>query len=243
MAIDLYTWPTPNGWKPAIMIEELREAGVDLPDVSVHMTDLAAGDHFNPEFTALNPNQKIPTLVHDGRSIIESCAILQYLGETFPTALLPQGEARWDVIPWLYWQAANLGPAFGNKLSYTRYINVPEAEKAHPLERFEKEALRLLAVMDHQLAKHDFICGETFTVADIAAVPWIRGYKWAKIDITTQPRVVDWLERIQARPPVQRGFAYGVPEDEVNRFSEKRRDEYRKAGASIASNDALRTKV
>ena len=109
--------------------------------------------------------------------------------------------------------------------------------------RFEKEALRLLAVMDYQLAKHEFICGETFTVADIAIVPWVRAYKWAKIDITTQPRVVAWLERVRARPGVQRGFAYGVPNQEVDRFSTARRAQYRQDGASIASNDALRTKI
>ena len=147
MALDLHFSATPNGWKVSIMIEELREAGVELPDVNLHPMELANGDQFTPAYTAINPNQKMPTLVHDGRAIIESCAILQYLGETFPSPLLPLDEKRWDVIPWLYWQAANLGPAFGNKVSYTRYIDVPEAEKVHPMERFGKEGLRLVAVL------------------------------------------------------------------------------------------------
>ncbi len=147
MALDVYTGATPNGWKISIMLEELREAGVELPETRIHMVDLSAGDQFTPAFTAINPNQKLPALVDDGRAIMESCAILQYLGEKYPTPLFPTDERRWDVLPWLYWQAANLGPAFGNKLSYTRYIDVPDEEKAHPLERFGRESLRLVAIL------------------------------------------------------------------------------------------------
>lgn len=243
MALDLHFSATPNGWKVSIMIEELREAGVELPDVNLHPMELADGDQFTPAYTAINPNQKMPTLVHDGRAIIESCAILQYLGEAFPSPLLPLDEKRWDVIPWLYWQAANLGPAFGNKVSYTRYIDVPEAEKAHPMERFGKEGLRLVAVLARQLETRPYICGDAFTVADIAALPWVRAYKWAKIDITTRPAVVDWLDRCRKRPGVRRGFAYGVPDEEVESFSADRRAQYKARGASIASNDRLRTDV
>ncbi len=112
MALDVYFSATPNGWKISIMLEELREAGVELPETRIHMVDLSAGDQFTPEFTAINPNQKMPALVDDGRAVMESCAILQYLGEKYPTPLYPTDERRWDVLPWLYWQAANLGPAF-----------------------------------------------------------------------------------------------------------------------------------
>ena len=122
MSLDVYTGATPNGWKISIMIEELIEAGVDLDEVNMHHMNLSDGDQFTDNFTRINPNQKIPAIVHDGRNIIESCAILHYLGETFPTSLFPTDELRWDVIPWLYWEAANIGPIFGNKLSYTRYI-------------------------------------------------------------------------------------------------------------------------
>ena len=241
MTLDVYYSATPNGWKISIMVEELREAGADLPDVNLHLMSLMDGDQFTPEFTAINPNQKMPAIVHDSRAIFESCAILQYLGETFPTPLLPLDEQRWDVLPWLYWQAANLGPVFGNKVSYTRYIDVPEAEKAHPMERFLKEGLRLVSVMDRQLQKRPFLCGDTFTIADIAAFPWVRAYKWAKIDITTRPRVADWLDRCRERPGVQRGVAWDVPDDETESFSAERRAQYRKSGSSIASNDRLRT--
>ena len=126
--IELWTSPTPNGWKVSIMIEELIEAGIDLGRVDIRMIDLLKGEQFEQDFTERNLNQKIPTLRHDGYDIIESCAILQYLAETFPTSLLPLDRRKWDVLPWVYWQAANVGPIFGNKLSYTRYMGeIPEA--------------------------------------------------------------------------------------------------------------------
>lgn len=240
MSLDVHTAATPNGWKVTVMIEELREAGVALPEVNYHAVSLG-GEQFSEAFLAINPNQKIPAIVHDGRAIIESCAILQYLGEVFPTSLLPSGPARWDVIPWLYWQAANVGPVFGNKLSYTRYIDdATPAEKAHPLTRFGKEALRLVAVLDHQLARHAHLAGEGFTVADIATWCWIRSYKWAKVDITGKPRVVDWMHRVRARPGVERGIAFGVPRDEIDKFSKERREQYQQSGGGIASNAALK---
>ena len=99
MAMELLTSPTPNGWKVTIMLEELREAGFELADVTVTPIDLMNGDQFTEAFTAVNPNQKIPALVDGDRNVIESCAILQYLGEKYPTSLFPQGETRWDVLP------------------------------------------------------------------------------------------------------------------------------------------------
>ncbi len=243
MSLDIYTGATPNGWKVTVMIEELREAGVDLPEVNFHAVSLG-GDQFSEAFTTINPNQKIPALVHDGRAVIESCAILQYLGECFPSSLLPTDERRWDVIPWLYWQAANIGPVFGNKLSYTRYINdATDEQRAHPLERFGKEALRLVSVLDYQLARHPYITGDEFTVADIATWCWVRSYKWAKVDITTKPRVVDWVHRVRARPGVERGIAFGVPKDEIDKFSKERREQYKRGGGGIASNTALKSEL
>ncbi len=176
MTFELWTAATPNGWKISIMLEELREAGVALPDVTVRTIRLLDGEQFSEEFTATNPNQKIPVLVHNGRKIMESGAILQYLGETFPSPLLPLDARKWDVLPWVFWQVANLGPVFGNKLSYTRYMeDVEDILKSHPLERFNKEALRLLSVLSNQLAAKPFICGEVFTIAGIASYPWVRG--------------------------------------------------------------------
>lgn len=244
MAMELLTAPTPNGWKVTILLEELREAGARLGEVSVRTIDIMRGEQFGEDYTAVNPNQKIPALVDGERRIMESCAILQYLAEKYPTPLLPTGEARWDVLPWVYWQAANVGPVFGNKLAYTRYItDVPDEARAHPLERFGKEARRLAGVLDRQLEGRAWVCGADFTIADVALYPWLRGWKWSKVDVTDRPNVMAWLERVRARPGVARGLAYGVPEDEIDRWSPERRESYARGGAAIASNARLRSDV
>jgi len=240
MALELLTSPTPNGWKVTIMLEELREAGIDIGEVHVQTISLAEGEQFGEAFTRVSPNQKIPGLVDGDRTLFESCAILQYLGEKYPSPLFPQGDARWDILPWLYWQAAGVGPIFGNKLSYTRYMHeVEDAAKAHPLERFGKEALRLAAVLDRRLEGRDYICGHDLTIADIATYPWLRGYKWSKVDITGNANVMAWIDRVRARPGVERGLAYGVPKDEIDSWSKERRESYKKSGASIASNEKI----
>ena len=237
MTIQLWTWGTPNGWKVTIMLEELIEAGVDLPDVDVRPVDLLQGEQFKPAFTTVAPNNKIPAIVHDGRALMESCAILTYLGETYPTSLLPLDARKWDVLQWVWWQAANLGPVFGNKLSYTRYMaDVPDAQKAHPLRRFGNEAQRLLAVLSKQLGDSPFVCGEDFTIADIAIYPWVRGWKWSKVDITGHRNIMDWVDRVRARPAVERGLRYGIAEEEVDQWSADTKKRYAALGSSMTSN-------
>lgn len=233
--------PTPNGWKATIMLEELRERGYPLEGLETQLINLMEGEQFSEDFTRHNPNQKIPVLIDGDRSILESGAILHYLAEKYPSSLLPEGERKWDVLPWLYWQMGNLGPVFGNKLSYTRYIDIDEAMKAHPLERFGKEALRLASVLESQLEKHDWITSDDFTIADIAIYPWIRGYKWSKVDITGHERLMDWVARVRARPGVERGIAYGVPKDEIDSWSQERRKAYQNSGSTIADNANIKT--
>ncbi len=236
-AIELWSFATPNGWKVSIMLEELLEAGVNLPPIELKTVDISQGEQFSEAFTAINPNQRIPGLRHGEHTVMESCAILLYLAENFPSPLLPEDESRWDVIQWLFWQAANLGPNFGNKLSYTRYLaDLPEEQKKHPLERFNKESQRLLGVLDRQLEGQDFICGDTFTIADIACFPWVRGWKWSKIDITGHANVVNWVKRVRARPAVERGLSHGFSSDEIDSWSEETRERYARNGASLAAN-------
>ena len=242
--MELWTSPTPNGWKVSIMLEELIEAGVDVGDVQVRMINLLKGDQFKDDFVERNLNSKIPILRDDGRDIIESCAILEYLGEKFPTSLLPLDTRKWDVLPWVYWQAANVGPIFGNKLSYTRYMDdVADELKQHPLERFNNEALRLVSVLDKKLGDNPWVCGDEFTIADIALYPWLRGWKWSKVNITTKPRVMEWVDRVRARPGVERGLGYGVPKSEVDQWSEERKASTAKSGASIASNTNIKDSI
>ena len=238
--LELWTSATPNGWKITIMLEELRELDVPLPHVAVKPVDIMNGEQFGEAFSAVAPNQKIPALVHGDLRLMESCAILQYLGETFPSSLYPSPPARYEVLQWLTWQAAGLGPTFGNKLSYTRYLpEVPEAEKRHPLQRFEQEAQRLLRVMDRRLSDRPFLAGDSLTIADIACFPWIRGYKWSKIDITSHSHVMAWKSRVEARPGVQRGVRYGMPEDEGDRWSSATRARYAAGGSFMAANQTL----
>lgn len=242
--LKLWTAATPNGWKVSIMLEELREAGVLTQESEVKIIELMAGEQFSEEFTQHNSNQKIPVLIDGERSIMESCAILQYLAEKFPSRLLPQDDSRWDILPWVYWQAANVGPNFGNKLSYTRYItDISDEVKAHPIERFNKESRRLSAVLEQQLEKADYVCGNTFTIADIAIYPWLRGWKWSKVDMSDRPNILAWLKRLRSRPGVERGLAYGAPKGEVDQWSAATKTKYAKGGATIASNKNIKTEL
>ena len=238
--MELWSFATPNGWKVTIMIEELLEAGVNLPEVELRTVNIMNREQFEPDFTAINPNQKIPGLVDGDQTLMESCAILLYLGEKYPSPLLPQDESRWEVIQWLFWQAANLGPVFVNKLSYTRYMDdIPDEQKVHPLERFSNEAQRLLRVLNKRLEGRDYICGDQFTIADIACYPWVRGWKWSKIDITGHENVLAWVERIRARPAVERGLAYGFEPEQIDQWTEETKSRYARGGASIASNESI----
>ena len=238
--LELWTAATPNGWKVSIMIEELRELEIALPSIEVITVDIMNGEQFSDAFNNVSANQKIPGLVHGGIKLMESCAILQYLGEQFPSSLYPGGAERYSALQWLTWQAAGLGPTFGNKLSYTRYMDdVPNEQKVHPLTRFNVEAQRLLRVLDKQLEGKRFVCGEDFTIADIAIFPWIRGYKWSKIDITLHPNVLAWKERVHQRSGVKRGLAYGVKSGEEERWSEKTKREYASGGKFMASNQTI----
>lgn len=242
--MKLLTAGTPNGWKVSIMLEELIEAGLVEDQVETQIINLMAGEQFSEEFTQHCPNQKIPALVDGNTSLMESCAILQYLAEKFDSDLLPKDERRWSVLQWLYWQAANVGPVFGNKLSYTRYlVDVPELERRHPLERFGKEALRLCAVLEQQLAQGPYVCGNFYSIADIALYPWLRGWKWSKVDISDKPNINAWLQRLRERPGVARGLLYGTNKEEVDQWSDEKKKQYAKGGAAIASNSNLKTEL
>ena len=121
--------------------------------------------------------------------------------------------------------------------------DVADELKQHPLERFNNEALRLVSVLDKKLGDNPWVCGDEFTVADIALYPWLRGWKWSKVNITTKPRVMEWVDRVRARPGVERGLGYGVPKSEVDQWSEERKASTAKSGASIASNTNIKDSI
>ncbi len=205
--ITLYTWKTPNGRKPAIMLEE-----VGLP-YEVKAVDITADEQFDAAFLALSPNNKIPAIIDDDaedgiQRLFESGAILTYLAKKSGKLLPPNGHAHWRVIEWLHWQIGGLGPMLGQLNFYA----VRSEEKAPlAIDRFTKEGRRLLGVMERQLAQAPYLAGGDYTIADIAAYPWVMAAKTAMDALlgdtfARSPATVDWLERVGSRPAVQRGM-------------------------------------
>ncbi|MGO4704295.1 glutathione S-transferase N-terminal domain-containing protein [Microvirga sp. 2MCAF38] len=201
--IDLYYWPTPNGWKISIMLEECG-----LP-YAVHLVNIGKGDQFAPEFLAVSPNNKMPAIVDpDGPggkplSVFESGAILQYLGRK-TGKFYPQDERqRVEVDQWLFWQMGGFGPMLGQ----THHFRIYAPEKIpYAIERYTNESNRLYGVLNKRLADRDYVAGE-YSIADMAIVGWAKLWERQGQNIEDFPNVKRWLERVLARPAVQRGLA------------------------------------
>jgi len=203
--IDLYFWPTPNGWKIAIMLEECG-----LP-YNVVKTDIGRGDQFKPEFIAISPNNKIPAILDDDGpggaplSLFESGAILLYLAEKTGQFLSTEFKQRQLTIEWLMWQMGGLGPMLGQHGHFKLYAteNIPYA-----IERYRDEAERLYGVMDRQLEVREFLCDE-YSIADMACWPWILTYKSQGLDLDAFPNVRRWYDALKTRPGLRRGYDLG----------------------------------
>ncbi|WP_417821633.1 glutathione S-transferase N-terminal domain-containing protein [Terasakiella sp.] len=201
--IDLYSWPTPNGHKVHIMLEE---CGLEY---QVHGIDIAKGDQFQPDFLKISPNNKIPALIdHNGPngqeiSVFESGAILIYLAEKTKSALLPQDPMkRYEVLQWLMFQMGGIGPMLGQAHHFRIYA--PEKVE-YGIERYTKEAARLYGVMEKRLSEVDYLAGE-YSIADIACMPWIRSYKNQGQELDDYPNLKRWFLSIKERPAVRRGL-------------------------------------
>ncbi|MGD8418668.1 MAG: glutathione S-transferase N-terminal domain-containing protein [Pseudomonadales bacterium] len=196
--IDLYTWPTPNGRKISIALEEF---GLEY---RVHPVDIGAGEQHDPAFRAISPNGKIPAIVDrsTGRSLMESGAILLYLAETRDAFL---GDDRWQTIEWLMLQMGGVGPMLGQAHHFLKFNpgRAPYAE-----ERYAAEAARLYGVLDARLAGRGYLSG-SYSIADMATWPWISRFEWHGIDWTAYPNLKRWYREIASRPAVRRG--YDVP--------------------------------
>ncbi len=200
--IEVYSWPTPNGHKVHIMLEECGLAYHAQP------VDIGAGDQFKPEFLAISPNNKIPAITDpdgpEGKpiSLFESGAILLYLaGKT--GRLLPQSvTARYEVLQWLMFQMGGVGPMLGQAHHFRIYA--PE-KIDYAINRYTNEAKRLYGVMDKRLAKSKYIGGSEYSIADIAVFPWLRSWKNQGIDWVDYPHLKGWFDEIAARPAVRRG--------------------------------------
>ncbi len=203
--IDMYFWPTPNGWKTAIMLEECG-----LP-YTVVKTDIGRGGQYTPEFLAINPNSKIPAIVdHDGPdgtiSVFESGACLLYLAEKTGQFISSKPNERYDAIQWTFWQMANLGPMAGQ---FGYFKNYAKEKIDHAIERYGKEYDRLLGVMNRRLEDREFLAGD-YSIADIASLPWVRAHDRMGQSIDEFPNVQRWLDDIVPRPAVTKAYETGL---------------------------------
>lgn len=206
--IELFYWPTPNGWKITIMLEEL---GVPY---KVTYVDIGAGDQFKPDFLEISPNNRMPAIIDpegpDGApiSVFESGAILQYLGRKFGRFYPEDPRARVEVEEWLMWQMGGFGPMLGQNHHFRVYA--PE-KLPYAMERYLNETHRLYGVLNKRLEGRGFVAGD-YSIADMALVGWATGWERQGMDLEKDfPNVARWLERMRARPAVERGL--GVGED------------------------------
>ena len=197
--IDLYTWNTPNGRKVSIMLEE-----IELP-YETHPINIAQDDQFAPEFLAISPNNKIPAIVDrdNGRSMMESGAILMYLAEKTGKLMPSDDDGRWRVMEWLMMQMGSVGPMLGQTHHFVKY-NQGKAPYAE--ERYLNENKRIYGVLDRRLGECAYLAGDVYTIADIATFPWIARWDWQTMDLNDTPNVKRWFLELAARPAVQRGF-------------------------------------
>lgn len=201
-AYTLYTAATPNGQKPAILLEEL---GVPYQSVVVN---LGSGDQKQPDYLRKNPNGKIPTLIdHEAGdfSVFESAAILFYLAEKTGRFLPRDAKGRSEVMQWVMFHASGTGPMLAQAGVWQHFMK----EKYAPgIERYQNEGKRLLKVLDQRLADREYLCGE-YSIADIAHFTWINVHAWTGVTLDETPAVKAWVDRVLARPAVQRGLGAG----------------------------------
>ncbi|MBK3733136.1 thiol:disulfide oxidoreductase [Azospirillum brasilense] len=206
--IDLHYWPTPNGHKITLFLEE---AGLDY---TVHPVDISAGDQFKPDFLAMSPNNRMPAIVDrapaDGGepvSVFESGAILTYLAEKTGKFLPADLRGRKTVLEWLFWQVGGLGPMAGQNHHFVQYApeHIPYA-----IDRYVKETNRLYGVLNKRLAGRAFIAGDELTIADMACYPWIVPHERQRQTLADFPELKRWFEAIQARPATVRAYEKGA---------------------------------
>lgn len=201
--LELLTSETPNGWKVAILLEELG--------VPYKVTPISLADRVQKEgwYVALNPNARIPTLVDRDEgdfAVFESGAIMIYLAEKFGRFLPSDAKGRSRVIQWLMWQMSGLGPMMGQATVFNRYF---DEKLPNVIDRYVRESQRLFGVMDARLNGNAYLAGD-YSIADIACFPWVRGHDWAGVEMTGFDNLRRWFDTVAARPAVQRGLL--VPE-------------------------------
>ena len=207
--IDLYYWPTPNGWKITIALEEMG-----LP-YNLHLVNIGAGDQFKPDFLKIAPNNRMPAIIDpegpDGKpiSIFESGAILQYLARKTGKFYGKTERDRIAVDQWLMWQMGGVGPMAGQAHHFLKYAPSmdPPNDLPYAKDRYRNETGRLYRVLDTQLGKHDFVAGDFFSIADIAIWPWASLWEGQEQTLDDKPNMARWLDVVGERPGVKAGRA------------------------------------
>lgn len=202
MTIQLYTWPTPNGRKVSIALEEM---GLEY---DVHPVNIGKDEQFEPDFLAISPNNKIPAIVDGQRSMMESGAILLYLADK--TGKL-QGADRWTTLEWLMLQMGGVGPMLGQA---NHFLHFKAGTSDYAEQRYADEAARLYGVLDRRLASHDYLAGD-YSIADIATWPWISRWPWHRIEWSNYPNLRRWFVEIADREAVQRGWRVPIDTGEI----------------------------
>lgn len=222
--IDLYFWPTPNGWKISVALEEMELS------YKTHLVNIGAGDQFDPEFLKIAPNNRMPAIVdHDGPdgspiSIFESGAILQYLGRKTGKFYGTNERERVSVEQWLMWQMGGLGPMAGQAHHFLKYAPAmdPPNDLPYAKNRYRNEVARLYGVLDRQLADNEFVAGDFYSIADMSIWGWASLWEGQQQTLEDKPNLVRWLDMMTARPGVQKGRAL---------YAEKRGDFRKEKGS------------
>ncbi|HEX5123819.1 MAG TPA: glutathione S-transferase N-terminal domain-containing protein [Rhodanobacteraceae bacterium] len=220
--IELYYWPTPNGQKVALFLEE---AGVEY---ELRLVNIGKGEQFKPDYLAISPNNKMPAIVDtspdDGGapiSVFESGAILMYLAGKTKKFMPDDARGRVMAMQWLFWQVGGLGPMIGQRHHFEQYA---KEKIPYAIDRYERETLRLVGVLDKHLAGRAFICGDSYTIADMASYPWIESHA-AQEGLDSFPNVQRWHGAIKARPATKRVYARV---EEIQPSGQKLSDEARR---------------
>jgi GST-like protein len=208
--IELYYWPTPNGWKITIALHEMA-----LP-YDLRLVNIGKGEQFRAEFLRISPNNRMPAIIDpegpDGRpiSVFESGAILQYLGRKSGRFYGASERERVEIEEWLFWQVGGVGPMAGQAHHFLRYAPGMEPPRVLPYAqaRYRNEVARLYSVLDRRLADREFVAGE-YSIADMAIWPWASRWQNQEQDVDQFPHMKAWLERVGQRPAVQAGLAIG----------------------------------
>jgi GSH-dependent disulfide-bond oxidoreductase len=207
--IDLYYWPTPNGHKVTMFLEEAEL------EYAIHPVDISAGDQFKPNFLAISPNNRMPALIDtapvsggEAISVFESGAILMYLAEKTGRFLPEDARGRKTAIEWLFWQVGGLGPMAGQNHHFGLYAptRIPYA-----IDRYVKETHRLYRVLDNHLENRAFIVGDSYSIADMASYPWVVPWKRQHQNLGDFPNLQRWFNSVRQRPGTQRAYAKGEP--------------------------------